>query len=76
MAIVSTTDVCQNIDSTREVPKNGTAIVHVSKNGTSYKVDDYVSNKPLYAAVEATLTGKFDETGYYVTGDTLDGGSP
>jgi len=76
MAIVSTTDVCQNVDSTREIPKDGTAIVHVSKDGTRYVINDYVVNTPAYTAVETTLTGKFDETGYYVTGDTVDGGTP
>jgi len=76
MAIVSTTDVCQNIDSTREVPKHGTMIAHVTKGGTIYSVDDYVVNTPSYTAVETKLTGQFDETGFYVTGDTLDGGSP
>ena len=76
MAIVSTTDVCQNVDSTREIPKHGTALVYVTKDGTTYVIDDYVANTPAFTTVETTLTGKFDETGYYVTGDTVDGGSP
>ena len=76
MAIVSTTDVCQNVDSTREIPKHGTALVHVTQDGTTYVINDYVVNTQAYTAVETTLTGKFHETGYYVTGDTVDGGTP
>lgn len=75
MAIVSTSDVCQNIDSSREVPKHGSILCHVSQGGSVYTIDTYVSNVPTYSSIETLLTGKFDETGYYVTADTVDGGS-
>lgn len=75
MAIVNTSDVCQNVDSNREVPKNGSILCYVSRGGSMYTIDTYVSNAPSYSSIETLLTGKFDETGYYVTADTVDGGS-
>ena len=39
MAIVSTTDVVQNTDSTREVAKNGTCVVTCTPTGTSHTID-------------------------------------
>ena len=51
MAIVSTTDVCQNVDSSREIPKHGTALVHVTKDGTTYVINDYVVNTPAFTTV-------------------------
>ena len=65
MAIVSTTDVCQNVDSTREIPKHGTALVYVTKDGTTYVIDDYVVNTPAFTTVEtnANLTLTANGTG-------------
>ena len=71
MAIVSTTDVVQNTDSTREVAKNGTCVVTCTPTGTSHTIDATFDTSLTYAALQTKYTNRFDDIAYY---NAVDGG--
>ena len=78
MAIVSTSDVVQNIDSNREVAKNGSVVCSCFPTGQSYTIDTNTDTNFVnfdtsltYAALETKYTGRFDDISYY---NAVDGG--
>ncbi len=73
MAIVSTTDVVQNVDSTREVAKNGTCVVTCTPTGTSHTIDASFDTSMTYSELQSLLTSRFDDIAYY---NAVDGGTP
>lgn len=73
MAIVSTTDVVQNVDSTREVARNGSVVCSCLPTGQSHSVTYTTDLSMTYAALQTKYTDRFDELAYY---NAVDGGSP
>lgn len=80
MAIVSTTDVVQNIDSSREVATNGSVVCSCLPTGQSYTIDTNTDTNFVnfdtsltYSALETTYTSRFDDIAYY---NAVDGGTP
>ena len=80
MAIVSTTDVVQNLDSSREVARNGSVVCSCLPTGRSYTIDtntdgNFVSfdTSLTYTALQTKYTSRFDDISYY---NAVDGGSP
>jgi uncharacterized protein YkuJ len=80
MAVVSTTDVVTNIDTTREVARNGSVVCSCFPTGESFTVDtntdsNFVSfdTSLTYSAIEALYTSRFDDLSYY---NAVDGGTP
>ena len=73
MAIVSTTDVVQNTDSTRETITNGTCVVTCTPTGTSHSIDATFESSLTYAQLETKYTTRFDDIAYY---NAVDGGTP
>lgn len=71
---ISTTDVITPANTSSDNIANGNAIVYCSKKGTvqTLATDSYVSN-PTFSGVEAKYTDRFDDVGYYVTPDLIDG---
>jgi hypothetical protein len=80
MAIVSTTDVVQNADSTREVATNSSVVCSCFPTGESFTVNTNTDSNFVnfdtsmtYAALQTKYTGRFDDIAYY---NAVDGGSP
>ena len=80
MAIVSTTDVVQNLDSSREVARNGSVVCSCLPTGRSYTIDTNTDSNFVnfdtsmtYSALETLYTSRFDDIAYY---NAVDGGSP
>jgi len=80
MAIVSTTDVVQNIDSTREVARNASVVCSCFPTGESFTVDTNTDSNFVnfdtsltYTAVESLYTSRFDDIAYY---NAVNGGTP
>tara|TARA_B100000085_G_scaffold163589_1_gene148720 strand:- start:543 stop:785 length:243 start_codon:yes stop_codon:yes gene_type:complete len=80
MAIVSTTDVVQNTDSTREVATNGSVVCSCFPTGESFTIDTNTDTNfvnfdvsATYSALETKYTSRFDDIAYY---NAVDGGSP
>lgn len=80
MAIVSTTDVVQNLDSSREVARNGSVVCSCLPTGRSYTIDtntdgNFVSfdTSLTYTELQTKYTSRFDDISYY---NAVDGGSP
>lgn len=80
MAIVSTTDVVQNIDSTREIARNASVVCSCFPTGRSFTVDTNTDSNFVrfdtsltYTALESTYTTRFDDIAYY---NAVDGGTP
>ena len=78
MAIVSTTDIVQNIDSTREVARNGSVVCSCLPTGRSYTIDTSTDTNFVnfdtsltYTALQTKYTGRFDDISYY---NAVDGG--
>ena len=78
MAIVSTSDVVQNIDSSREVATNGSVVCSCLPTGRSYTIDTNTDTNFVnfdtsltYTALETKYTGRFDDISYY---NAVDGG--
>lgn len=80
MSIVSTTDVVQNIDSTREVARNASVVCSCFPTGKSFTVDTNTDSNFVnfdtsltYTAIESLYTSRFDDIAYY---NAVDGGNP
>ena len=80
MSIVSTTDVVQNIDSTREVARNASVVCSCFPTGASFTVDTNTDSNFVnfdtsltYTAIETLYTSRFDDIAYY---NAVDGGNP
>jgi uncharacterized protein YkuJ len=80
MAIVSTTDVVQNLDSTRETARNGSVVCSCLATGESFTINtstdsNFVSfdTSLTYSALETKYTSRFDDIAYY---NAVDGGTP
>lgn len=73
MAIVSTTDVVQNVDSSREVARNGSVVCSCLPTGQSHSVTYTTDVSMTYAALQTKYTDRFDELAYY---NAVDGGTP
>lgn len=80
MAIVSTTDVVQNTDSTRETANNGSVVCSCFPTGESFTIDTNTDSNFVrfdvsmtYSELETKFTGRFDDIHYY---NAVDGGTP
>lgn len=80
MAIVSTTDVVQNVDSTRETARNGSVVCSCFATGESFTIDTNTDSNFVrydtsmtYSALETLYTSRFDDIAYY---NAVDGGTP
>ena len=80
MAIVSTTDVVQNLDSSREVARNASTVCSCFPTGESFTIDTNTDTNFVnfdtsltYQALETSYTSRFDNIGYY---NAVDGGGP
>lgn len=80
MAIVSTTDVVQNVDSTREVARNASIVCSCFPTGASFTVDTNTDSNFVrfdtsltYTEIENLYTSRFDDIAYY---NAVDGGTP
>lgn len=80
MAIVSTTDVVQNVVSSRETARNGSIVCSCLPTTVSFTLDtntdsNFVSfdTSMTYSALETLYTSRFDDIAYY---NAVDGGSP
>ena len=73
MAIVSTTDVVQNLDSSSEVAKNATCVVTCTPTGTSHTIDAVFDTSLTFTQLETKYTDRFDDIAYY---NAVDGGTP
>tara|TARA_R110000868_G_scaffold315517_10_gene576425 strand:+ start:1430 stop:1651 length:222 start_codon:yes stop_codon:yes gene_type:complete len=73
MAVVSTTDIVTNPNTSVETVKNGTTVVTCLATGESKTFNAAFDNSPSYTVIEAKLTGRFDDISYY---NAVDGGSP
>ena len=80
MAIVSTTDVVTNPDTTREVARNASIVCSCFPTGKSFTVDTNTDSNFVrfdtsltYSAIESKYTSRFDDIGYY---NAVDGGTP
>jgi len=78
MAIVSTTDVVQNTDSTREVATNASVVCSCFPTGESFTINTNTDSNFVnfdtsmtYAALQTKYTGRFDDIAYY---NAVDGG--
>ena len=80
MAIVSTTDVVQNVDSTREVARNASIVCSCFPTGESFTINTNTDSNFVrfdtsltYTAIENLYTSRFDDISYY---NAVDGGAP
>lgn len=80
MAVVSTTDVVTNPDTTREVARNASIVCSCFPTGESFTVDTNTDSNFVnfdtsltYTAIESLYTSRFDDIAYY---NAVDGGTP
>ena len=80
MAVVSTTDVVINPDTTREVARNASVVCSCFPTGESFTVDTNTDSNFVnfdtsltYTAIESLYTSRFDDIAYY---NAVDGGTP
>jgi hypothetical protein len=80
MAVVSTTDVVTNPDTTREVARNASVVCSCFPTGKSFTVDTSTDSNFVnfdtsltYNAIESSYTSRFDDIAYY---NAVDGGTP
>jgi len=80
MAVVSTTDVVTNPDTTREVARNASVVCSCFPTGESFTVDTNTDSNFVrfdtsltYNAIESRYTSRFDDIAYY---NAVDGGTP
>jgi hypothetical protein len=80
MAVVSTTDVVTNPDTTREVARNASVVCSCFPTGESFTVDTNTDSNFVnfdtsltYTAIESLYTSRFDDIAYY---NAVDGGTP
>lgn len=80
MAVVSTTDVVTNPDTTREVARNASIVCSCFPTGKSFTVDTNTDSNFVrfdtsltYTAIENLYTSRFDDIAYY---NAVDGGTP
>ena len=80
MAIVSTTDVVQNVVSSRETARNGSIVCSCFPTTVSFTVDTNTDSNFVnfdtsltYSALETLYTSRFDDIAYY---NAVDGGTP
>jgi len=80
MAIVSTTDVVTNPDTSREVARNASVVCTCFPTGESFTVNTNTDSNfvnfdtsSTYAALETLYTARFDDIAYY---NAVDGGTP
>lgn len=80
MAVVSTTDVVTNPDTTREVARNASIVCSCFPTGESFTVDTNTDSNFVrfdtsltYNAIESLYTSRFDDIAYY---NAVDGGTP
>ena len=80
MAVVSTTDVVTNPDTSREVATNASVVCSCFPTGESFTVSTSTDSNFVnfdtsltYEALESSYTSRFDNIGYY---NSVDGGGP
>ena len=80
MAVVSTTDVVTNPDTTREVARNASIVCTCFPTGESFTVDTNTDSNFVrfdtsltYSEIENLYTTRFDDISYY---NAVDGGTP
>lgn len=80
MAIVSTTDVVTNPDTSREVARNASVVCTCFPTGESFTVNTNTDSNFVnfdtsltYTALETLYTARFDDIAYY---NAVDGGTP
>jgi hypothetical protein len=80
MAVVSTTDVVTNPDTTREVARNASIVCTCFPTGESFTVDTNTDSNFVnfdtsltYTEIESLYTSRFDQIAYY---NAVDGGTP
>ena len=73
MAVVSTTDVVTNPNTSLEVAKNGTCVVTCTPAGSFHTIDATYETSLTYSELETLLTSRFDDIAYY---NAVDGGTP
>jgi len=73
MAVVSTTDVVTNPNTSLEVAKNATCVVTCTPAGAYHTIDTTYETSLTYTELETLLTNRFDDIAYY---NAVDGGSP
>lgn len=80
MAVVSTTDVVTNPDTTREVARNASIVCSCFPTGESFTVDTNTDSNFVrfdtsltYSALEGIYTSRFDDIAYY---NAVNGGTP
>ena len=80
MAVVSTTDVVTNPDTTREVARNASIVCSCFPTGESFTVNTNTDSNFVnfdtsltYTAIESLYTSRFDNIAYY---NAVDGGTP
>ena len=80
MAVVSTTDVVTNPDTTREVARNASVVCSCFPTGESFTVDTNTDSNFVnfdtsltYTEIESLYTSRFDDIAYY---NAVDGGTP
>jgi len=80
MAVVSTTDVVTNPNTSLEVATNASVVCSCLPTGESFTIDTTTDSNFVnfdvsmtYTALQTKLTDRFDKIGYY---NAVDGGSP
>lgn len=80
MAVVSTTDVVTNPDTTRETARNASVVCSCFPTGESFTVNTNTDSNFVnfdtsltYTAIESLYTSRFDNIAYY---NAVDGGTP
>jgi hypothetical protein len=73
MAVVSTTDVVTNPNTSLEAAKNGTCVVTCTPTGSFHTIDATYETSMTYTELETLLTSRFDDVAYY---NAVDGGTP
>lgn len=80
MAVVSTTDVVTNPDTSREVARNASVVCTCFPTGESFTINTGTDSNFVnfdtsltYSALETLYTDRFDDISYY---NAVDGGNP
>ena len=67
---VTTTDVCTNIVTNKEISNNGSIIVSCLPTGSYKKIDSVFETNVMYNTLENKFTNRFDDVTYYTLGNT------
>jgi len=67
---ITTTDVCTNIVTNKEISNNGSIIVSCLPTGSYKKIDSVFETNVMYNTLENKFTNRFDDVTYYTLGNT------